>query len=150
MRLPELLFRVINPTVTLLLRSPLHRVCSGSLMLVGFTGRRSGRHYTTPVRYLRDGDVIRCFTSTETRWWRNLRGGAACSVTVRGQVIACRATVIENDPERARPLLLHYLSRFPQDAAYYAIGLGADGDPDATDLASALPELVVVEASPAD
>lgn len=36
-------FRVINPLMEALLRSPLHGLVSDSLLLVTFTGRKSGR-----------------------------------------------------------------------------------------------------------
>src|SRR5262249_17743027 len=52
MRLPEPLFVVINPVIRALLRSPVHGLMSKSLMLITFTGRKSGRRYTTPVRYV--------------------------------------------------------------------------------------------------
>ena len=56
----------------LLLRSPLHFLMSRSLLLITYEGRKSGRRYTTPLRYTREGEVIRCFTSGTTQWWRNL------------------------------------------------------------------------------
>jgi len=34
-----------------LLRSPLHRLASGSLLLITYRGRRSGRRFTIPVIY---------------------------------------------------------------------------------------------------
>ncbi|MDE0053611.1 MAG: hypothetical protein OXT64_05055, partial [Gammaproteobacteria bacterium] len=48
MRIPEPLFVVINAGMRLLLRSPLHALASRSLMLITFTGRVTGRTYTTP------------------------------------------------------------------------------------------------------
>ena len=68
MRLPEPLFAIINPVVKTLLRSPIHGFWSKSLMLITFSGSRSGRRFTTPVRYVRVGDAVRCFTSAENMW----------------------------------------------------------------------------------
>ena len=53
MKLPEPFFLIINPIMRTLLRSPLHGLLSDSLMLITYTGRRSQRKFTTPVRYLR-------------------------------------------------------------------------------------------------
>ena len=89
MRIPHAFSAVINPTVRLLLRSPLHQFWSGSLMLVTFTGRNSGRVFTIPVRYLQHDGKIRCFTSCTNQWWRNLRGGADVSLYVAGRSIHC-------------------------------------------------------------
>jgi hypothetical protein len=49
------LYRVLNAGVGLLLRSPLHGLVSGRIMLLTVTGRRSGRLFTVPVSYLCHG-----------------------------------------------------------------------------------------------
>ena len=148
MRVPEPLFVLINPVMRTLLRSPLHGLASGSLMLIGFTGRRTGRRYTTPVRYLRRGETIRCFTAEQTKWWRNLRGGAEVTLRLRGRDARYRAEAIHDEPERLRAALADYLQQFPQDAAYHDIRLGADGKPDPSDLEHAARKAVMVEARP--
>lgn len=148
MRLPEPLFVLINPMMRLLLRSPLHGLVSGSLMLITFTGRRSGRRYTTPVRYIRRGDAIRCFSSSETRWWRNLRGGAEVTLRIRGRDATYHAVALHDDPAQLRAALEDYLAEFPQDAAYHDIRRSKNGL-DAGDLERAAREAVMVEAVPA-
>ena len=148
MRLPEPLFLIINPMMRMLLRSPLHFLQSKSLMLITFTGRKSGRVFTTPVRYVRVADSVRCFTSAENRWWRNLRGGAAVSLRIEGKEAAYWAAPIENDPGAKREALRHYLALFPQDAAYHGIRLNPDRSPVSEDLERALHDAVVVEARP--
>ncbi len=42
--------------VSAVLNSPFHRVMSGSICLVRYTGRRSGNQFTTPTQYAQDGD----------------------------------------------------------------------------------------------
>ena len=44
-------------------------------MLLTYTGRESGRTYTTPDNYVREGDDLLRVGSREHAWWRNLRGG---------------------------------------------------------------------------
>lgn len=148
MRLPEPLFLLINPTMRLLLRSPLHGLVSGSLMLIGFTGRRSGRRYTTPVRYVRAGEAIRCFTTQDTKWWRNLAGGAAVTLRIAGRDLAYQAVAIADDVPRTRAALLEYLRAFPQDAAYHDVRMGPGREPLAADLERAAQHAVLVEALP--
>ena len=53
--LPEALFPVANRTMALLLCSPLHGLASGSIILLRFSGRHTGKRRATLVRYLRDG-----------------------------------------------------------------------------------------------
>jgi len=52
------LVRHLNPLVAWLLRSTLHPLVSGGLMLLEVTGRRTGRRYWIPVGYQRNGDAI--------------------------------------------------------------------------------------------
>lgn len=148
MKLPEPLFVIVNPLVRWLLRSPIHSFWSGSLMLITFRGRNSQREFTTPVRYIRVGDTVRCFTSSENQWWRNMRGGAEVLLRIEGEEKRYRATAIENDPPYVQKWLEYYLLRFPQDAAYHSIRLNPDKSPVTEDLDAAAKNAIVVEAQP--
>jgi hypothetical protein len=117
-------------------------------MLITYTGRKSLKEFTTPVRYIRANGTIRCFTSPDTLWWRNLRGGAEVTLRMRGKDVKCLATTVENDLQRSRDALEHYLALFPQDAAYYDITLNQDKSLVVTDLESAAKNVIVVEAKP--
>ena len=86
-------------------------------MLITFTGRKSGRTFTTPVRYIETDGVVRCFTSSENQWWRNLRGGADVVLRVRGKDRPYKAAAIENDPQQIKKWLVYYIGLYPQDAA---------------------------------
>ena len=72
----------------LLLRSPLHPLVSGRLALITVTGRRSGRRFTFPVGYERDGDLVTITVGwpQQKLWWRNLRGeGAPVLLRLQGE-----------------------------------------------------------------
>ncbi len=79
--------RSANPLVSSLLRSPLHPLVSAHLALITVTGRRSGREYTFPVGYERDGDHVRITVGwpERKRWWRNLRDGGRVRLRLRGE-----------------------------------------------------------------
>ncbi|MFC4359571.1 nitroreductase/quinone reductase family protein [Halobium salinum] len=79
-----LAYRVVNPAVSALLRSPVHGLVSDSLGLITFTGRKTGKRFTTPVGYheLDDG---RTLILTHSPWWENLRGGRPVTLRVRGE-----------------------------------------------------------------
>jgi hypothetical protein len=47
-----------NVFVRLLLRSPFHGWLSDNVLLLTYTGRKSGKRYTIPVAYGRVGDVV--------------------------------------------------------------------------------------------
>jgi hypothetical protein len=147
-KIPEPLFAVINPIVRLLLNTPFHFFWSNSLMLITFSGRKSGRSFTTPVRYIADGEVVRCFTSATNQWWRNLRGGADVVLRLHGQNARYHAIAIENDPPAVKTWLTFYLAKFPQDAEYHNIRIGRDKRLVSEDLEKASTQAVVVELSP--
>ena len=63
-----------NPIIQWLLRSPLHLMVSKNMMLMTYTGRKSGKIYTTPMNYLAIGEAFYTISTRERRWWRNLRG----------------------------------------------------------------------------
>lgn len=90
-----LLNRTGNQAVALLLRSPLHPIASRQLALITVTGRRSGRGYTFPVGYRRNGDRVTVPVGWPQRklWWRNLRGGAPVVLRLRGEDRAGHARV---------------------------------------------------------
>jgi len=117
-------------------------------MLITFTGRKSGRRFTTPVRYVRDGETIRCFTSAENLWWRNLRGGANVVLRIGGQDASYQARTVEGDPVEVKKWLQYYLGLFPQDAAYHDIRVNSDKSLVAADLEKASRNAIMVEAKP--
>ena len=81
--IPDVAYDVINPVMSRLLQSPLHSLVSDSIMLLTFTGSKTGEEYTTPVGYwVKDGRLI---VTTQSPWWRNLRGDQPVSMQVRGQ-----------------------------------------------------------------
>ena len=107
--------RLGNPFVRALLRSPLHRLLSASLVLVTYTGRRSGRTFTIPVMYAEEDGSLLVYVGRSDKkvWWRNLSGGTPVRVRVRGQQRSGTGTALSGDGElRAR-----YLARFPRAAA---------------------------------
>ncbi|MFL7868219.1 MAG: nitroreductase/quinone reductase family protein, partial [Anaerolineales bacterium] len=64
-----------NDFVKFFLRTPLY-VFMGDTMLITVTGRKTGKKYTTPVGFYRDGDSLWIISSRDRTWWRNLQGGA--------------------------------------------------------------------------
>jgi len=117
-------------------------------MLITFTGRRSGRSFTTPVRYICNDGIVRCFTSSENQWWRNLREGSLVTLRIAGKDVMYEAKAT-NDPENTRKWLIQYLGLFPQDAVYHDIRL-EKGQLNEGDLELAERNAIVVEAKRID
>ncbi len=133
-----------NPLLTLILRSPLHPLLSGNTLALTYTGRRSGRPYTTPVNSVRDGDRLLA-TSYRTRtWWRNLRGGMPVSLRLQGREVKATGQALEDEAAVAEALSA-YLSKVPGWAKYCKVGLDASGQLDRYDIARAAKERVMIQ-----
>lgn len=109
-----------NKLVAAVLRSPAHGLLSGSVALVRYTGRRTGRTIVTPVQYVTLGDdvVILSGRPDTKTWWRNFKREGDIEVLVRGTWCRLRARAISGaeQPATVRPLLDQYLHRFPRAA----------------------------------
>ena len=150
MRIPEPFFVILNPAMRGLLRSPIHWLLSGSVMLITFVGRKSGQTFSTPVRYIRHEGAIRCFTASTNKWWRNIRGGADVTLLVQGKSDRYHAMATESQAGLIRAALVLLFEEFPQDAPYYAVSIGRDGKPTPEDLDSAAENTIMVEARKLD
>ncbi|MBW2382881.1 MAG: hypothetical protein JRG92_04555 [Deltaproteobacteria bacterium] len=123
----RLLLRV-NPLVRLLLRSPLHGVLSGRLMLVDFRGRRSGRSFSIPVAYTEVGDdLIVLVSKAATRsWWRNFREPWPATLTLRRKQRDMQGTSLEPGSQAFRKCFEETFRRWNDTARIYDIEYDAE------------------------
>jgi deazaflavin-dependent oxidoreductase (nitroreductase family) len=135
--------KLSNSFMAWLLRSPLHGFISRNFMLITFTGRKSGKTYSTPVNYVRDGDDLWVTSFRERTWWRNLRSSAPVTVHLAGQDLkgSGEAFTAEND---VTTKLSAYLQKVPQVARYFNVALDATGQPNRDDVMRAAHERVMV------
>ena len=82
------------------LRSPAHGMVSKTILLITFTGRKSGKTYTTPVSYSQDGDQVHIFT--HAAWWKNLLSGAPVTLRMRGREFQGLAEPVADESSRRR------------------------------------------------
>ena len=118
-----------------ILRTPLHGVMSRDLVSITFRGRTSGKAYTAPANYLREGDSL--VVTTDGRWWKNLRGGAPVTVRLRGRTVAGVAEAV-TDPAEVERVLRAMLARFSRYGKFADVGVGPGGEPDPGDIARAI------------
>jgi len=104
----------MNPLLKVLLLSPFHNRVSKSLMLLSFTGRKSGKKFTTPVGYLRQGSTIIVFT--HSLWWKNMIGGAPVSMRIQGQNIPGLASPVD-DPLEIKSIVRDLIATNGEDRA---------------------------------
>jgi deazaflavin-dependent oxidoreductase (nitroreductase family) len=80
---PKALFKVVNVIMKRVLRSPKAKI-GDQILLLTFTGRKSGKSYTTPIGYRKlDDRTLVLFT--DSPWYKNLLGGAPVKVLLKGQ-----------------------------------------------------------------
>jgi hypothetical protein len=126
--------RWVNRLVVGLLRSPFHARLRHTTMLLTFTGRKSGRRYTIPVRYLREDETL--LTLTDSPWWRNLRGGVPVDLYIAGQKVRGCAEVNTN-PEDVKQGISAMLRQAPSDARFYRVRFDRHDQPNMTSLKQA-------------
>jgi deazaflavin-dependent oxidoreductase (nitroreductase family) len=131
-----------NPIMMWILRSPLHGMLSSSTMIITYTGRKSGKTFSTPVNYVRDGDVLWTVSYRQRTWWRSLRD-AKVTVRVQGNDLAGVAEAITDERE-VTDSLMAYLRKTPQIAKYIGVSLDASGQPRPQDVARAAKTRVMV------
>jgi deazaflavin-dependent oxidoreductase (nitroreductase family) len=126
---------ILNPLAKSILRSPLHAVMSHSLMLITFTGRRSGKSYTTPISYAQQGQTL--LLGVGGLWWKNLRGGASVRVRLRGKTYAGRAEAWADEASMTR-VYRTILTQHPTQARFMGITTTSDGQPESHSVQQAL------------
>ena len=97
---PEGLLRAVNPAVKFLLGTPLGGGLRRQMMVLNFTGRKSGRQYSIPVSAHQLDNALYALASAG--WTANFRDGANAEVlwdgkktTMRGELIRDPATVAD-------------------------------------------------------
>ncbi len=95
-RPPLALVRVMNPTMRVVLRTPLGRLVR-PFALLEFTGRRSGRRFSVPVGWHEIDS--RHVVVTPAPWRENFRDGLPVTVWVHGQRQDLTG-VLDDDPNR--------------------------------------------------
>ncbi|MVU79950.1 DUF385 domain-containing protein [Nocardia sp. ET3-3] len=117
------------------LRSPLHRVVSGKLLVITVIGRKSGRVYENPVAYVEhDGTLL---IGSAAKWRRNLRPGEPVRITLRGREIQADWEVITDLDDAAEPYRI-IVTHNPTHGRIAGIGLNEDGGINREELAAAL------------
>ncbi len=126
------IIRKLNPLIIAILRSPLHSMLSKAILLITFTGRKSGKRYTTPVMYAREGETVYVFTHGV--WLKNLQGGAPVSLRIHGQDRNGLAMPVSEDKQQIADGLGLFLTHHPSNKGIYNVTLDENGKPKAEDL----------------
>lgn len=128
------ILRAANHVVRPLLRSPLHRILSGRLMLLTYQGRKSGREITIPIGYFDWEPNTVLAMSSQPSWIRNLRGGSTVRLRIRGSDHAAVPAVIDDDAQITEILAKFAERKGPKVARSLLLGLPGDRIPTEAEL----------------
>ena len=134
-----------NAIVSAVLRTPLlHRLISGQILLLTFTGRKSGKHYTTPVGYIQEAKTVTILTKWFRPWWRNFQETTPVEVRIQGRIFQGKAKAL-TDEAAIIPLIAETVTKYPYYADFYDIRRIAPGKPDMDDVRRVAPKVVAIQ-----
>jgi len=132
-----------NDFVKFFLRTPLH-FFMGDTMLITVTGRKSGKKYTTPVGFFRDGDFMWVLSSRDRTWWRNVENGTEVHMRIHGKGVTGFAEAIL-DEETVTNQVMVYVRQIPMSAKGLGVRLRENGEPHPEDAARLAKERLFVK-----
>ena len=140
-----LMFKILNPVMKTILKSPVHKVVSEGILIITFTGIKSGKEYSTPISYFMENGTVYCFTHAQ--WWRNLAEGAEVKVRLKGQDTVGFAEVEAEDMAQKTSAMRKMIIAKPQEAGFYNVTFDSDGEPVEAEVIKAAEEAVLIRIS---
>ena len=131
--------------IKVILQSPLHGMVSSGIMLLKYTGHKSGRRYTVPISYVEDKEQERLWTVSlrKRTWWRSLRHAAPVTLRFKGRDHLAKSELFETE-EEVREAIQELIELAPIYARYMDIEVDDNGEPIADSLEKAVAKRVVV------
>lgn len=129
------IMKAVNVPMRAVLRLPFATPLSANLMLISYTGVKSGKAYLQPVSYARDGQTL--LTPGGGRWTLNLKNGRQVRLRLRGRDVAAHADLVA-DPAEVERLLGVIAAGNPRAMRYIPIPRRDDGRLDPEALAAAI------------
>ena len=127
----------------LMLRVPgLQNLVGRSTALITFTGRSTGKVFTTPVTYARHGEEIILIAHESRKWWRNLTGAPMVQLRLAGRDAVGSARILRD--QEALPPLIEYLSQRAAVARASGVSRDKAGNVNPTDAEAILADTVVI------
>ena len=95
------------------------------VMVITTTGRKSGKKFTTPIAYQRDGENIIAVNPGNSNWLHNVSASGEAVLEIKRQVIPVAGVVVKEAHERQRifnlyrqnPATFERLFKVPANAA---------------------------------
>ena len=134
----------LNGMMSVLLRTPgLQNWIGESIAIITFTGRRTGKSYSTPVTYYREGDTVIVLSKKFRTWWRNFLEEPQVELRLKGRTFPGRAHVGIGDEADLRALVT-FLENRRMDAKAYGVTLTREGRIRQDQARAILPQIVII------
>ena len=98
------------------------------MMLVTYTGRKSGKKFVVPVNNSRQDNSLITVSLRQRKWWRNLCAGAQVQLRLQGKDVRAFATASVDD-QTVAARLMDLVKLNPVYARYLQIGFDATSAP---------------------
>lgn len=123
--------KAVQGVMKFLLKRNLMGPAGKVLMVIITTGRKTGKHFSTPIGYVRDGSTILTFTMGATsNWFKNVLKNPEATLIIKGKPVSARGMPVDmsNDREVLRVLEVYKRER-PQDIKRF-FGVSPEGTPE--------------------
>lgn len=105
------------------------------IMVITTTGRKTGRSFSTPIGYLRDGSSVIALTSRNASdWYKNALKSRQVRLEIKGKTYLAQATPID-DPDERKSIFERYRQ---ERARYFRRLFGVPADASREELEKAL------------
>ncbi len=102
------MFRLAMRAQIFLLRRNWIGPMSKVLMVITTTGRKSGKPFSTPIGYLRDGDSVLAFNlGGRSNWYKNVLQNPEVTLVIQGKTQRMRGAAVSDTAEIARVIDLY-------------------------------------------
>jgi deazaflavin-dependent oxidoreductase (nitroreductase family) len=129
------MMKVLNVPMRAVLGLPIPTPLGKNLMLLSYTGRKTGKAYRVPVSYARDGEVL--VSPGGGRWTLNFRDGRPVRLRLRGRDLTVRPELVTDAAEVER--LIDVIAREnPRAANFIPLPRRPDGRLEPAPLAAAI------------
>src|SRR6185369_12297568 len=144
------ILRRLRPLIAWFLGSPLHGVLSGDVLLLSWSGRKSGKRYALPISYTElGGRLYLCTRAGGSTWWRHLRNAPEVGLVLKGKNARAIATVLDPASAEALDGLRAFLTRNPGTGRLlYNVAADANGTPREDDVEREVLASIVVRLEP--
>jgi hypothetical protein len=129
------IMKAVNVPMRAVLRLPFPTPLSANLMLLCYTGVKSGQAYAQPISYARDGATL--LSPGGGRWTLNLKGGRPVRLRLRGRDVPAHADLV-SDPAEVERLLGVIAAGNPRATKFIPLPRQADGRLEPEALAAAI------------